>query len=105
MGGRLFSGFAQFRLIRRPSAECADFDNFSVVVQVHEAEAFPDNQDMTVPEDFLDLFRRCRGGQIVVFRLAVQKKITDRAADDIGFISGFLEPGDDFNDVRGDFGL
>lgn len=54
--GSLFPGTAQFCLVLRALAERADLNDFSVVVQVNQTETLADDQDMAVPEYFLDLF-------------------------------------------------
>ena len=101
--GSLFPGTAQFCLVLRALAERADLNDFPVVVQVNQTETLADDQDMAVPEYFLDLFGRRRGGKVVILRLTVQQEVADRAADNVCFVTCVLELGNDFDNVRCDF--
>ena len=79
--------------------EGAHFKEFAAVADMHQPEPFADDPGRPAAEDVAHLLRRRRGGDVVVLGAAAEQQVADRPADDIGFESGILQRGNEFDDA------
>ena len=93
---RIFRAFRvsfSFRLVifRRVSAftECCQLDDFVFEVEVRKPET-PSNKT-TVAEQFFDFRRGCVSCQVKIFRCPLEEQVTDRSADQEGFVAVVTE--------------
>jgi hypothetical protein len=85
------------RVGRGGAAEGGHFQQVLAEHHVHDLEALADDEGAA--EQALDLLRRGVGGDVEVFRLHAQQQVAHRAADDEGFVAGFLQGAGDADGI------